>query len=195
MKSIFSMFVLVAFCNSLYCQSFVSGYYSGSIPMYLAFDSITKKISGYIEVKSEEYDNKISCVLYFQGTIEDGNTANILFYDYWDMKNTDSGTISRKNDGSIWIKSYDFIMPCSNLIAISKGEYAELKKVYPFRKISVIKSKKQNFYSTPMSNAIKSSYLVYFDPVGVLKEQGSWLYVQYLKNNMNTGWIPNDSVY
>lgn len=195
MKFIFSNIVLISLCCSIYGQSFVSGYYSGSIPLFFAFDSITNNISGYIEVKSEEDENKKSCVLYFQGTFTEGNSVKISFYDYFDMKHKDSGTILLKPDGAIWISSHDFIMPCSNLIAISKGEFAVLKKTYPFSKISVIKNRKQYFYSTPKFNSIRSSYMLYYDPVGVIKDEGNWLYVKYLKNSMLTGWIPKDSVY
>jgi len=182
---------LINFCFT-YSQCYTSGYYSGSIPVYIAVDSTTNTISGYIYTKNE----RITCELFFKGKINKFNYTNYIeFYDYWSIDEIEPGTISCDSFNTIWIKSKNFLMPCGSLISLKDGENAVLEKRYNFINITLLKEIKQHFYEKPFYNSRKNTYIIHRDPIAIIKEQGSWVYVQYLKNKMTRGWIPKASIY
>lgn len=186
-----SIIGLINFCLT-HAQCYTSGYYSGSIPVYIALDSTSNTISGYIDIKNE----RITCELLFKGQINNLNHVNhIEFYDYWSIDEIEPGTISCDSFNTIWIKSKNFLMPCGSLISLQEGENAVLEKRYNYIYISLLKKTKQYFYEKPFDNYRNNNYILHRDPIAIIKEQGSWVFVQYLKNKMTSGWIPKSSIY
>jgi len=173
-----------------------SGYYESAMPLYLSFDSTHHLITGYIEIHSDEPKDKFVCQLYFTGKIIPGDKIPIIFHQYSiDTTKSYTGWMLINSATEVTIKSDELLMPCSNLIDISNGEEVELKETRPYTKIAILKVSKQNLFKAPDKGSQLKSYVIQNDPLGIIKEEGEWLLIRYLRNEKIEAWLPKTSIW
>jgi len=121
--------------------------------------------------------------------------AEILFYEFFlDAKVKSEGTLSVEKEGDIRIKSKNSIMPCQYIENISDYS-ASLSQPKRYNRIAIIKSQRQYLYRSPNEGAATKAYLIKCDPVIIVKQQGQWLLIKYLKNEKTERWIPSSAVF
>ena len=199
-KSVFLQLIFLQFwiCGNAQTKlvNIHSGYDSNNYPFFIAYNSINHQITGYCEINSEAGAKpQFTCINYFTGTLIPGDKISISFYNYFIDTKATKGWLYIKSDTSFTIQCDEDLPGCWNLMNLKSGESIGLSRKTDYTQIVELKAIKQNLYKAPDESTKLKSYVVQYDPLGVLKEQGNWLQVRYLKNEKIEAWIPKSSVY
>ena len=199
-STVFYIFIFSILSYSAYGQEantdIKSGYYSGMFPLYLAYDKENQQVSGYVYMNSDDSPDKYVCEFYFIGNYKSEKNISISFsvYDIVNQGHIAKGRLYIISNKEIMIKSESYIPGCQNLLDLIKGENNTLTEYRFYKKISTINIKKQYIYRAPNNDSQTKSYIIQYDPVGVIKEQNEWVFIKYLRNEKIEGWIPKKSI-
>jgi len=173
-------------------QDFVSGNYE--MGLRLAFDSTTKKISGYFE-NSTGWDERsksprFTCTFYLEGTVS-GRKFNIKTYDPTDKKvDLITGTFEIVSRTKVKIKLSEEHGGCWNVMhfADSAANF-ELEQRQPWTQVRYVDATKAYFYSDKSEEKKLRAYLVKGNVVSVTKIEQDWAYCIYSGRKTTEGWV------
>lgn len=169
-----------------------SGYYD---PLFIAYDSSEYGLTGYLQVDDGNNNNYNRCILYFKSSyINEKGSIPILIYQIQDDSIRYNGVLTVKSPGEIVIKSKYKILPCQTLVNLLDGELFSFSEKRNYCRISLIGEQKQHLYKSDQVESKLKSYLVKFDPVGIVKKKGDWVLIHYLRNEKIEGWIPSSAL-
>lgn len=182
------LFIFILSTSISFCQNTIlSGDYD--FELKLAFNSNTKKVTGYYENSTGE-DNQFSCIFYIEGIVS-GNQFKIQTY-FPNDKSEDliEGTMEIVNSKFVKIKLPEEHGGCWNVEHFAdKPVDFELNKKANWIQISYIIKEKSYFFKEKNEGTKMKSYLVKNDFVCVEKIEKEWAYCSYLGKRITKGWI------
>ena len=192
MKSFLTAIVLVWLTNISFGQTIKSGDYDSGLK--LAFDSKTKKLTGYFESYTgwdEETKNPMfSCIFYIEGTVDNNKFKVLTYYPEYKSDDTISGQIEIINGNTLKIKLPSEHGGCWNVqhFADEPVSFAIERKT-EWTQIKYVIKNKTYFYSEKSEGKKQKAYLVKNDFVCVDKTEGDWTYCTFYGNRITKGWI------
>ena len=179
----FLLFTSISFCQ----KTFVSGEYE--FQLKLAFNSSTKKITGYYEDSTGE-NPTFSCVFYIEGTVAENKFKIETYFPNDKSGDLIEGTIEIVNSKSIKIKLPEEHGGCWNVEHFAdKPVDFELKEQTNWIQISYIVKEKSYFFKEKNEAKRMKSYLIKNNFVCIEKIEGEWAYCTYFGHRITKGWI------
>lgn len=192
MKNILTTIVLVFVTNILFGQTIQSGEYEFGLK--LAFDSKTKKLTGYFENYTgwdEETNNpKFSCIFYIEGLVSENKFGVLTYYPEDKSEDLISGQIEIINDTTIKIKLPNEHGGCWNVQHFADEPVSfDIEKKAEWTQIKYVVTNKTFFYSDKSEDKKQKAYLVKNDFVCIDKTEGDWTYCTFYGKRITKGWI------
>ena len=192
MKNTAIILVLIGLFGSASAQRISSGDYD--VGLRLAFDSVTKKVTGYFENYTgwdESTNNhRFSCIFYIEGFVT-GTKFNIDTY-YPADKESDliKGYVEITNSKKIKIKLPEEHGGCWNVqhFADESAIFA-IDQPQQWIQIRYVNVDKAFFYQTKSEASKLKAYIVKNDFVCIQKIEGDWAYCIYYGKKTSKGWI------
>ncbi len=167
--------------SKLKASKFVSGDYS---IFKVACDSISKSFTMVTDIT----EGNISCTLFISGKmIKDSQGKYPLKAYLWDKNASQDGKLTFKNGiMEIQLKESG---SCQNIYDFEHGAGFTLDRIYPYRKFSMIVSKKAIAYSNYSTIAHKKGYLLKGDFVSIISENKDFRYIEYKNKPSFKAWV------
>lgn len=197
MKSLLTTIVLVWLTNISFGQAIKSGEYDSGLK--LAFDSKTKKLTGYFESYTgwdEETKNpKFSCIFYIEGIVDRSKFKVLTYYPEYKLEDTISGQIDIINDSTLKIKLPSEHGGCWNVrhFAVEPVSFYIEKKT-EWTQIKYVIKNKAYIYSEKSAYKKQRAYLVKNDFVFVAKTEGDWTYCTFYGKRKTKAWIKTEDL-
>lgn len=192
MKKILFISIILCITSQSFAQKIYSGFYG--VGLSLAFDSTTKKITGYYENATGYDENtkspRFTCTFYIEGIVN-GNIADILtFYPEYFNTDTISGRIEIVDSKNITIKLRGDHGGCWNVqqFANEPLEYTLDREIKAIQ-IRYVISNKAHFYSEKNNLKKRKAFVLKYDVVAVEKIESNWAYCTFYGNKITKGWI------
>lgn len=183
---------LISVITSGFGQKINSGNYGEGLR--LAFDSVTKKVTGYFENYTgwdESTNNhRFSCIFYVEGVLT-GTKFNIDTY-YPADKESDliKGNIEIANSKKIEIKLPEEHGGCWNVQHFAdEPAVFMLEQSQQWIQIRYVNVAKAFFYAAKSEANRLKAYIVKDDFVCVQKIEGEWAYCSYYGKRISKGWV------
>ncbi len=192
MKNLLTILALICFTNISFGQSIMTGEYEFALK--LAFDSKTKKLTGYFESYTgwdEEIKYpKFSCIFYIEGIVTNNKFSILTYYPEDKYKDTICGLIEIINDSNVKIKLPEEHGGCWNVLhfADEPVSFAIVKKT-KWTEIKYVIANKTYFYSDKSDDKKQKAYLVKNDFVCIDKTEQGWAYCTFYGKQITRGWI------
>ncbi len=191
MKILLTSITLLWLSNISFSQTIQSGEYDSVLK--LAYDSTTKKLTGYYENYSgldEATGNpKFSCIFYIQGTI----TGSLFAVDTYYPNNTSDlikGNIQIFNNKTAGIKLHEEHGGCWNVQHFADEQVKfSLERQITWTQIRFITIDKTYFYADKSIDKKQKSYLIKNDFVCIDKIEDEWAHCTYYGKKITKGWI------
>jgi hypothetical protein len=191
MKFNLLIFFLI-FSSISFSQNIKTGLYEDGLK--IAFDSITKKVTGYYESYTGlDFDTnkpKFSCRFYLEGKLID--TLIHLETYYPGDKKTEfiQGKIQILNRNQIALSLNSNHGGCWNVQNFTEEQIKfELEVEKKWTQIRFIKVDKSYFYSEKSTQKRKKSYLIKNNFVCVEKIENEWAFCTFYGEKTTSGWI------
>jgi hypothetical protein len=192
MKIFLITIFFVLLTNISFGQTIKSGEYEFGLK--LAFDSKTKKLTGYFENYTgwdEETNNpRFSCVFYIEGLVTNNIFQVLTYYPEYKSDDTINGQIEIVNDSAIKIKLPSEHGGCLNVQHFSDEPVLfDIEKKTKWTAIKYVVKDKAYFYSEKSDDKKRKSYLVKNDFVCIDKTENEWCYCTFYGKRTTKGWI------
>ncbi len=191
MKQLFYFLILLITIKSL-GQIPQSGIYNELI---LVRNETNKTIDGYFN--SSTGNGQISCIYEFKGTFKTLNDKKISVTAFWqDDDEIITGELICKEGNKFLLKFSEPLlgdMACGG-VSQSGAEF-EMTKQKNWKEIRIVKTEKTYFYKESKISTKRKAYITDLDAVGVIKEKGEWLLVDFNGSKLTTGWIKKSDLY
>lgn len=191
MRKLFTTIILLWLKNIAVGQTLLSGAYNSGL--ILAYDSITKKLTGYFEnyigMDEETGNPKFSCIFYIQGTIT-GSQFPIETYYPNDTSDIIKGNMQIIDNKTAGIKLDEEHGGCWNVQHFAEYNVKfTLEKQSAWTQIRYISIDKSYFHTEKSNNKKQKSYVVKNDLVFIDKIDGEWALCKYYGKIIKTGWV------
>lgn len=183
-------FLLWIYSQAVYCQNFAGDY--GEI--LLGYDEKTSILSGFYK-SFTGMNQEFSCIFFFSGKLT-GQTAKIKSY-YPPDPQIIEGELSLKPK-ELTLVLHSEPPGCANVQHFSNPKaLASFRQIKPYhwKSIRIVKSTKAPFHSAPKDKAVKKSYIVKGDAVGVIESRTSWIKAEFLGKKIVSGWLKASDFY
>jgi len=192
MKTAFATTFLALISKILFGQTIESGEYEFGLK--LAFDSNTKKLTGYFENYTgwdEETKNpRFSCIFYIEGIVTNNKFGVLTYYPEDKSEDTISGQIEIVNKTTIKIKLQSEHGGCWNVQHFAEEPVSfDMENKTEWTQIKYVAANKTYFYSEKSENKKQKAYLVKNDFVCIDKTEGNWAYCTFYGKTNTNGWI------
>jgi hypothetical protein len=192
MKIILATLFFLSIINIAFGQTITSGAYEFGLK--LAFDSKTKKLTGYFENYTgwdeESKSPKFSCIFYIEGFVTKNTFQVLTYYPEYKSDDTISGQIEIVNDNTIKIKLPSEHGGCWNVQHFADEPVLfDIEEKAPWTTIKYVVKDKTYFYSEKSDAKKQKAYLVRNDFVCIDKTEAEWCYCTFYGKQTTKGWI------
>lgn len=198
MKRILFLLSLVACSISVFGQLLKSGNYDSDLK--LAYDSKTKKITGFYEGYTgwdeASQSPRFSCVFYIEGLAESKKIKIKTYHPEDKTEDLVQGTLEIVDDKTVKIKLPLEHGGCWNVqhFADEPVEF-QLEKESNWTRISYITAVKTYFYSEKSLDKKMKAYLIKSNFVCIEKKEGDWAYCTYHGKKVTKGWLKVSDIF
>lgn len=187
MNKILPFFIL--FSTTAYGQNrFDSGIYQ---ELKLAYDTTTNQVTGFYEngtgIDEGTGKPRFSCAFYFEGKLLKTKATIISYYPF-DSVSIAGELVANNNEIALYLDAEHG--GCWNVQHFAdKPVKFSIDKKYKWIQIRYSISSKTFFYRNKAESSKLNTYIVKGDIVYIKKVEGSWVYCDYVREKITTGWV------
>jgi hypothetical protein len=164
----------------------------------VAYDSVTKELSGYVkmEISREDQPKKVyrSCAVMFIGKLVGPGKAAVDYYNSPDVEKVTAGDAVFKG-GSVSLSAQSGQGYCNDILGLTEGVDMNFSKGRPYIGCRAVNKPKTYLYSAAVDSCKTRMYLVKGDFIMILGVKENWVNVEYLGKKVISGWVRKDELF
>ena len=179
-----------------------SGIY-GRGRLLIAVNPEEKTLTGFFEDHTGWDENtdrpRFSCIFYFAGKLNDGDTIVITSWASPTMEEKIEGALTFSQDKGqpgVKIKLENEHGGCSNVQHFTDEDVVlHLDSVLDWKEIRLVKSEKAFFYDHPDLQDRRNAYVVKGDVLKIYEIKNGWVKAAFGQKEITIGWIKEEDTY